>query len=292
MELDTILKAGAVLGGLGFAFGGLIAAANRRLKVWEDPRINATVDLLPGTNCGACGSPGCRGFAERLVAGEAEPAGCTQVDEEQVTAVAEYLGVDAGEAVKRIARLLCAGGTDVAKHHGDYTGAKTCASAAAAGGGAKACSWGCIGLADCAVVCDYDAIHMNQFGLPVVDPAKCTACNDCVVACPKDLFVIMPVDQPLLVQCKSLMEGEAAEETCKVACTGCGKCAMDSDPDAISIIDGLAVVNYDQGVHVSPKATERCPTGAIKWIEWEQFTDTQLPSFTPKGAEHMGAIKV
>lgn len=271
MDTGSILVSGAILGSVGLAFGALIAAANRRLKVWEDPRIEGTTELLPGSNCGACGSPGCRGFAERLVAGEAEPAGCTQVDEEQVGAVAEYLGVDAGESVKRVARLLCAGGSDVSVRHGAYTGEPTCSGAAAATGGGKACSWGCLGLADCAVACDYGAITMNDTDLPVVDPDKCTACNDCVVACPKDLFVIQPMDQMLLVQCRSLMEGDGAIETCEVACTGCGKCAVDSDAGVIAIEDGLAIINYELNDLASAKATERCPTGAIQWIEGAQF---------------------
>jgi Na+-translocating ferredoxin:NAD+ oxidoreductase RNF subunit RnfB len=275
MDAASILTSGAILGSVGLAFGALIAVANRRLRVWEDPRIEGTTELLPGTNCGACGSPGCRGFAERLVAGEVQPSGCTQVDEEQVEAVASYLGVDAGEAVKRVARLLCAGGSDVSVRHGAYTGEKTCVAAAAAAGGGKACSWGCLGLADCAIACDYGAIVMNEQDLPVVIPDKCTACNDCVVACPKDLFEIMPVTEKLIVQCKSLMEGDAAVDTCEVACTGCGKCAMDSPTGVIDIKDGLAIVNYELNDEASEEATKRCPTGAIQWIEWAQFESTK-----------------
>ena len=275
MDTGSILVSGAVLGSVWLAFGALIAAANRKLKVWEDPRIDGTTELLPGSNCGACGSPGCRGFAERLVAGEAEPAGCTQVDEEQVEIVASYLGVDAGESVKRVARLLCAGGTDVSVRHGAYTGEPTCAGAAAAAGGGKACAWGCLGLADCAVACDYGAIHMDASDLPVVDPDKCTACNDCVVACPKDLFLVMPVTQKLIVQCKSLMEGDAAEATCDVACTGCGKCAQDAAPGVIEITDGLAVVDYERNDAATEAAIERCPTGAIQWIDGAQFPLSQ-----------------
>ena len=52
----------------------LIAVTHRRFKVWEDPRIDAVVDLLPGTNCGACGQAGCRAFAEAIVGGSIQPA--------------------------------------------------------------------------------------------------------------------------------------------------------------------------------------------------------------------------
>lgn len=275
MDAVSILTSGAILGSVGLAFGALIAVANRRLRVWEDPRIEATTELLPGSNCGACGSPGCRSFAELIIAGDAQPAGCTQVDEDQVQAIATFLGVEAGEAEKRVARLLCAGGTDNSVRLGTYTGEQTCTAAAAAAGGGKACFWGCLGLADCAVACDYDAIAMNDQDLPVVDPVKCTACNDCVVACPKDLFVIMPVEQKLIVQCKSLMEGDPAIDTCEVACTGCGKCAMDAPKGVIEMKDGLAIVHYEFNDQASEEATKRCPTGAIQWIEWAQFDSTE-----------------
>ncbi|WP_291026585.1 4Fe-4S binding protein, partial [Hydrogenophaga sp.] len=64
---------------------------------------------------------------------------------------------------------------------------------------------------------------MNAWGLPVVIPDRCTACGDCVEACPKDLFELMPLEHKLIVQCKSLLEGEEAEELCRVACNACGR---------------------------------------------------------------------
>ncbi|NIU60383.1 MAG: Fe-S cluster protein, partial [Pseudomonas stutzeri] len=63
--------------GVALTFAILIALANKKLKVWEDPRIDAVTDMLPGSNCGACGSAGCRAFAEELVEGKVQPASCT-----------------------------------------------------------------------------------------------------------------------------------------------------------------------------------------------------------------------
>ena len=77
-----ILVAVAILGGVGLVFATLIAIANRKLKVWEDPRIDVVAGMLPGANCGACGVPGCRAFAEQLVAGEKQPAGCNVANAE------------------------------------------------------------------------------------------------------------------------------------------------------------------------------------------------------------------
>lgn len=271
--MSAIVLSSLVLGGLGLGFGILIAVANRTLRVWEDPRVDAVTDLLPGTNCGACGFPGCRPFAEGVIAGAAQPAGCTVMGPEDISDVADYLGVDAGEAQQRVARLLCAGGNNVAVQRADYLGWDTCRAAASVAGGGKGCTWGCIGLADCRDVCDLDAIFMNQFAIPVVIPELCTACEDCVEVCPKDLFVIMPLEHKLVVQCKNLIDGDEAEELCSVACTACRKCVADAAPGVIEIANGLAVVDYGKNDQAGLEAIERCPTDAIVWLEGAQFKE-------------------
>jgi electron transport complex protein RnfB len=277
MSLIPVAISVAILGGVALTFATLIALANKKLKVWEDPRIDAVTEMLPGSNCGACGAAGCRAFAEELVDGQRQPAQCTQLGAEDITDIAEYLGVEAGEAVKRVARLLCAGGSHVSLRLAEYIGLETCGAAAAVGSGGRGCAWSCLGLADCERSCDYDAIYMNHYGLPVVIPDRCTACGDCVEACPRDLFEIMPVTHKLIVQCKSLLEGDEAEEICKVACTGCGLCAIDAAPGLIEIKNGLAVIDYSKNELADLKAIERCPTNAIVWVEGQQFADMPQP---------------
>jgi len=279
MEASAVVNSALILGGLGLVFGVFIALAQSKLRVWEDPRLGTLTEMLPGTNCGACGCPGCRGFAEALVGHTKQPAECTVMAPDDVVDVAEYLGVDAGKAHNRVARLLCAGGAHVAIQQAEYRGLETCVAAAAVAGGGKGCSWGCLGLADCEVVCDFDAIHMDRFGLPVVDPDKCTACNDCVEVCPKDLFVLMPITQKLIVQCRSELEGEPAELLCSVACTACGKCALDAASGVIQMENGLAVIDYEENERAGPEAITRCPTGAIVWVEKAQeFSATRSVS--------------
>jgi RnfABCDGE-type electron transport complex B subunit len=275
MDFSLILTSVAILGGVGLTFGTLIALANSKLKVWEDPRIDAVEEVLPGANCGACGLAGCRAFAEGVVKGDVAPAGCTVMGDEDREDVAKLLGVDAGAANKQVARLLCAGGTNVATSKASYHGVDSCAAAVAVTGGGKGCTWGCVSLADCAVACDFDAITMDAFGLPVVDPELCTSCGDCVDACPLDLFTIMPLDHKLIVQCKNLLEGDDAEEVCAVACTACARCVQDAAPGLIEIKNGLAVIDYDQIKAANPEATARCPTGAIVWVEGVQFAPTR-----------------
>jgi Na+-translocating ferredoxin:NAD+ oxidoreductase subunit B len=110
--------------------------------------------------------------------------------------------------------------------------------------------------------------------LPVVDIDRCTACGDCVEACPLDLFTLMPLDHPLIVQCKSLLEGEAATALCSVACNACGRCASDA-PGLIRMERGLAVIDYNRIEQANPAAIARCPTGAIVWLEGQQFSGSR-----------------
>ena len=253
-----ILDSALILGGVGLFFGFVISLVNKRFRVWEDPRILGVEEMLPNTNCGACSQPGCRAFAEAVVSGKRKPSDCTVMGPEDVEDVAGYLGVDAGEANKRVARLLCAGGKNEAHRKADYAGFETCKAAAAVAGGGKGCTWGCLGLADCETVCLLDAIYMNEDELPVVIPERCTACNDCVETCPKDLFVLMPMEQKLIVQCRNLLHGDAAEDLCSVACNACTKCVADAAPGLIEMVDNLAVINYEKNDLADPKAISRC----------------------------------
>lgn len=266
-----ILHAILILGGTGLLFAVFIALANKKLWVWEDPRIEVVAAMLPQANCGACGLPGCHAFAEQVVEGKVQPSKCTVSNADRVLEIAAFLGVDAGDATKRVARLMCAGGTDVAIQRAEYRGLPTCAAAAAVAGGGKGCAWGCLGLADCAHACTFGAISMSATGLPVVDVDKCTACGDCVEVCPKSLFVVQPIDHHLLVQCRNLVSGDDALAVCQVACTACGKCVQDAAPGLISVASGLAVIEYDRIAEAQERIIERCPTGAIVWLKGAQF---------------------
>jgi len=271
-----IIAAVMILGGVGLVLAIMIAAANRKLSVYEDPRIDVVTNMLPGANCGACGMPGCRAFAEKLVSGGAQPAGCNVANDETRAGIASFLGVDAGSATKIVARMHCAGGLHVAMQQAEYRGYGTCSAAAVVAAGGKGCTWGCLGLADCVRSCKFDAMYMNDNGIPVVDVEKCTACGECVVACPKDLLALHPVDHQLLVQCRNLIVGDDVLEECQVACTACGKCVMDAAKGLISIASGVAVIDYDHNDVAAMNATARCPTGAIVWLQGAQFQTPQL----------------
>jgi Na+-translocating ferredoxin:NAD+ oxidoreductase RNF subunit RnfB len=270
--LSGVAMAGIFMAILGSALAWMLALANKRLYVYEDPRIGEVEEMLPKSNCGACGTAGCRNFAEKVVAGEIIPAKCSVNPPEMNAYIANFLGVAMGEVEKQVARLACAGGSHVAWQRAEYQGLGTCRAAATVAGGGKACAWGCLGLGDCEVVCEFDAISMSQHGLPVVAPDLCTACGDCVDVCPKDLFSLHPVSHKLWVACKSHAEGDVAEAQCQVACTACGKCVMDAKPGLIRLDNNLATIDYSRNAQASMDAIQRCPTGAIVWLSDGQGT--------------------
>jgi Na+-translocating ferredoxin:NAD+ oxidoreductase RNF subunit RnfB len=248
----------AVFLGFGLAFLGI------KLQVMEDQKIEEINNMLPQKNCGACGFPGCRGFAEVLVKGKANPGDCTSLKTPEVKqAIADCLGVVVVEGEKKFARLACQGGSDVAENKADFPEGMTCLEAMTFGG-IKKCPQGCLLLGDCEKVCEDGAISMSAFGLPIVDREKCTACGKCVTVCPKNLFSIVPESQKLFVACKSLQLGEKAKKECRVACTACGNCVADAPKGLITIVDNLAVIDYESGLLQTEKAVKNCPTGAIR----------------------------
>ena len=267
--MAEIVTAGAIMAGVALFFGIVLAVANLKLKVEEDPRIDVVEEKLPGSNCGACGQPGCRAFAEALVGEKATPGMCTVNTAAGVEDIASFLGVAAGFAEKRVARLACAGGSSSVRRLAAYEGVSSCRSAHVVSAGGRSCAWGCLGLGDCQRACTFNVIAMNADDLPVVEVDGCTACGDCVDVCPLNLFSIKPLADLVLVQCASPLGGEAAMAACDVACDACGRCAADAPEGAIEMVNGLPVLRLP--AMVPEQATFRCPTGAIAFVQGEQF---------------------
>lgn len=250
------------MGGIGAALAGFLAFADKKLKVEEDPRIEAIGGILPNTNCGGCGYPGCRMLAEALAKGEAPPNACVAGGSDTAKKLAEFLGVDAGEQKRNIAVVLCKGGHKEAERRADYRGEKTC-TAAHLTGGDKSCTFGCLGYGECVDACKFNAMAMNDNGLPVVFWDKCVGCGACARACPRNIIEMHPEDHKLFVYCKSRDKGAHAKKVCGVSCIACGLCVKDcSVPGGIALKDNLAVVNYSAAPQ-NDESTKRCPTKCI-----------------------------
>lgn len=269
--LETLLISAISMGGIGAVLAGFLVLADKKLKVEEDPMVEALSNALPGSNCGGCGLPGCRVFAEALMKGEAVPSACVAGGSATVQALAAILGVEAGEAKRTIAVVLCRGGNAEAGKRAVYRGEMTC-TAANLTGADKSCTYGCLGLGECVDACKFDAMAMNDNGLPVVFYDKCVGCGACAKACPRNIIEMHPEDHRLFVYCKSRDKGPYAKKVCKVSCIACGLCVKDcSVPGGIALKDNLAVINHE----VAPQTDEsikRCPTKCILCGEEERMT--------------------
>ena len=178
------------LSSIGIIAAIILYAVAQRFKVFEDPNIDLVEDALPAANCGGCGFPGCRNFAEACVKSE-DMAGlfCPVGGNETMTRVSELLGKQSEEQDPLVAVIRCSGSFEHRPRINVYDGPGSCAIASSLYSGDTGCSFGCLGLGDCVDSCDFDAIHMNaKTGLPVVTDDKCTACDACVEACPKDII--------------------------------------------------------------------------------------------------------
>jgi len=129
-------------------------------------------------------------------------------------------------------------------------------------GGQKTCSFGCLGFGDCVEACPFDAIEMDENGIPSVDRENCTGCGKCVEVCPKDIIELWPVNREVVVACSSHDKGGIARKACSMACIGCKKCEKACPVEAITVEGFLAFIDPEKCINCGLCASE-CPTGAI-----------------------------
>ncbi|MBN2355471.1 Fe-S cluster domain-containing protein, partial [candidate division KSB1 bacterium] len=220
-----LLSSILVLGSLGLFFGSGLAFASKKLAVEVDPKVEEILAILPGANCGACGQPGCAAYAEAVAAGRVPPNKCTPGGKdvaEKISYIMGLTGVQVDEP--KIVAVHCQGGFKEAKERSIYQGLDDCRAAVLIGGGSKACRYGCLGLGSCVKACPFDALYMNDNGLPVVIEEKCTGCGVCVLTCPRDILELIPVHQKVYLACRSLDKAKAVKNICKVGCWACKIC--------------------------------------------------------------------
>ena len=249
----------AILGGLGFIFAAGLAYASKKFAVEIDPRVEQVEEALAGLNCGVCGYPGCRGYAEAVVAGEVIDK-CTPGGVDSATELANIMGVEMGELIPKVAIVQCQGGRVEAQTKFAYHGVEDCGAAQMVGAGFKTCSYGCLGLGSCAAACPFDAITMTENGLPVVDEEKCTACGICVITCPRGIMALIPQTQDLYLGCVNKDRGAGVKRMCQVGCIACRLCVRRNPEgdEGISMGENLPVINYEK-LASWPEANEVCP---------------------------------
>ncbi len=278
---DILLFSVISLSAIGVAASVILFLIAQKFKVIEDPKIDVVEEVLPAANCGGCGYPGCRNFAEALVNSanknkSIEGFNCPVGGSEVMGKVAEILGLEVEEQEPLIAVVRCNGSRANASQKISYDGPATCAFAHNLFSGENGCPYGCLGLGDCVVVCQFDAIYMNpETALPDVND-KCVACGACVEACPRDIIELRykgKKDRRIFVSCVNKEKGGPARKNCKVACIGCGKCVEVCTFDAITLENNLAYIDYEK-CKLCRKCVSVCPTGAIH--------ELNFPSRKPK----------
>lgn len=250
-------------------FAIVLYFASVKFKVIENPLIGEVEEVLPLSNCGGCGYPGCRPFAEATTKAEnLDDLYCPVGGNETMQKVAGILGLEVAEKERVIAVLRCNGTEAMRPQTNEFDGASNCTVASNLYSGETGCSFGCVGLGECVDVCDFDALSMDPVtGLPVVNEDNCTACNACVEACPKDLFELRSIGKGkrnlrIYVACMNEEKGNVAKKACEAACIGCSKCVKVCPADAITVENSLAYIDYELCTSCR-KCVYECPTDAI-----------------------------
>lgn len=248
------------LGILGMVFGLGLAIASDAFAVKVDPRIENINEVLPGANCGACGQPGCSGFAQAVVEGKAPVSGCTVGQAAVTQLVANIMGVEF-ESKERVYSVVMCNARGV-KNKFVYDGVKDCRAANLVGGGFFGCDYGCLGLGTCVKACKFEAMYMGEDNLPKVIEERCTGCGMCASACPRKIISILPESKMVHVRCRSLDKGAVARKICQTSCISCKKCEKICPYDAVHVENNLAVIDYGKCTSCG-KCVEGCPNQTI-----------------------------
>jgi electron transport complex protein RnfB len=253
----------AVVSGTGLLIGLFLGVASKKLEIKVDEKEAEVRALLPSSNCGGCGYPGCDGLAKAIANGEAPVNACVVANQEIYDQIAKVMGKKAEVSEKMAAFVKCAGTCDKAKVKYDYYGVKDCRDAASVPGrGAKACAYGCLGYGSCVKVCAFDAIHIVD-GVAVVDRQKCTSCGKCVEQCPNKLIELVPVKAVYRVACSSNAKGKDVKMTCSAGCIGCMLCVKNCESSAIAVDNNLAKIDYEKCTNCG-KCAAVCPMKVIR----------------------------
>lgn len=164
----SILTAVIVLALVATVFGALLGFAAIKFKVEGDPIVDQIDAILPQTQCGQCGHPGCRPYAEAVADGE-DHNKCPPGGEATIQDLSDLLGRDV---------------LPLDDEHGEESEVHTYAYVR---------EDECIGCTKCIQACPVDAILGAAKQMHTVIQSECTGCDLCVEPCPVDCIDMLPV---------------------------------------------------------------------------------------------------
>ena len=168
-----LLAAVLALVGLGGVFGALLGFAAVRFRTEGNPIVEQINAILPQTQCGQCGHPGCRPYSE-AIANEGEDINkCPPGGQAGVQALADLLDVEAPE---------------LDEEHGEESVKQVAFIREAE----------CIGCTKCIQACPVDAILGAAKHMHTVIVSECTGCDLCVEPCPVDCIEMHPAEEESL----------------------------------------------------------------------------------------------
>ncbi len=260
--MNGVVIATIVVGAVGCIIGFFLCFASEKFYVEVDPKEAAVLEELPGNNCGGCGYAGCSALAAAIAKGEAPVGQCPVGGEPVAEKIGAIMGVEAGDTVREVAFVRCSGNCEKAADKYEYDGVKDCVAAAAVpGSGAKACSYGCLGLGSCVKECPFDAIHIKD-GIAYVDREACKACGKCVAICPRHMIELIPYDSSYAVSCLSQDKGVQVTTNCKAGCIACHMCEKACAHDAVHVENNIAHIDQSKCVGCG-ECAKKCPKKVI-----------------------------
>jgi Na+-translocating ferredoxin:NAD+ oxidoreductase RNF subunit RnfB len=269
---STIIVISISLGSIAAVSAVILHFVAQKFQVIEDPLIDDIHEMLPVVNCGGCGFPGCRSFAEALTVAETlDGLNCPVAGKEVMSSIANMLGKAAAEVDPKVAVLLCHGAPDFRSRTSHYDGVENCQIQHKLYLGETDCFYGCLGSGNCVKACKFDAMAMDTATkLPIIFDDKCVACEACVKACPRNLIELRKKakkDRKIYVACSNRDKGALAIKACKAACIACNKCFKVCEFGAIVIENKLAYIDA-QKCTLCRKCVMECPSNSIVEINF------------------------
>jgi len=286
LTFGMVAAAGLAVLALGFFFALILNIAYAKLKVQQDPAVEAVLAVLPNANCGGCGQAGCGAYAEAVVKDHGLMGKCGPGGSELVSKIAAILGIEATASAPLRAVVHCAAKESDRISGTRYWGAASCTEAQVVAG-AIGCSYGCLAMGDCAAACEFDALHIVE-GLATVDYEKCVGCGACVKACPRQLIELIAFqeDPMLVVACSTQDKAKEVRGYCQVGCVGCTVCAKQS-PNMFQMKNNLAAIDYKAygSQEDRDKATSKCPRALLRYRGKKAVQTPSAASANAAGAE-------